>query len=64
MEWTFSLSQLEKEKELLEENIKDKDQKISKKLLKKMLKIGLKKNSKELLFKPIRNNENNSVNLK
>ena len=57
MELTFSLSQLEKEKELLEENIKDKDQKISKKLLKKMLKIGLKKNSTELLFKLIRNNE-------
>ena len=58
MEWAFSLSQLEKEKELLEENIKDQDSKeISKKLLKKMLKIGLKKNSTELLFKLIRNNE-------
>ena len=56
MEWTFSLSQL-KEKELIEENIKDQDQEISKKLLKKMLKIGLKKNSTELLFKLIRNNE-------
>ena len=27
MEWTFSLFQLEKEKELLEENIKDQDSK-------------------------------------
>ena len=27
MEWTFSLSQLEKEKELIEENIKDQDSK-------------------------------------
>ena len=51
MEWTFSPSWQEKEKESLEENIKDQELAISKKSREKMPKIGSKKNFLELLYK-------------